>query len=98
MRCFVAINIGWLAIWYLFVRREINLRFGDFMRDISPYLLLSLALFFLIAWLTIEIESRILHMGCQMVSVALLYALVLKLSGSVIFKESIDFLIHKRIH
>lgn len=98
MRCFVAINIGWLAIWYLFVRREINLHVGDFMRDISPYLLLSLALIFLIAWLTIEIESHILHMGCQMVSVALLYALVLKLSGSVIFKESIDFLIHKRIH
>lgn len=38
LRIFVIINIGWLFVWFRFVKREIGLRLRDMLKDISPYL------------------------------------------------------------
>lgn len=96
LRVFVTINIGWLFVWFKFVRREIGLTLKEMVKDLSPYLLLSAALVTGAHWATQPIENPFLSMMAKMVLVAGLYALVLWKLQSVIFRESIEFLLKKK--
>lgn len=97
LRAFVAINIGWLFIWFRFVHLEIGLMLKDMLKDIAPYLGLSALLTIGTHYLTRNIENLYLSMGTKIVTVAALYALILWRLKSVIFKESIQFLLKKKI-
>ena len=54
---FVIINIGWLFVWFRFVKREIGLRLRDMLKDISPYLSLSIVLVVSTHYATQPIEN-----------------------------------------
>lgn len=96
LRLFVAIHIGWLLVWFYFVHREIRLRPVELLRDLSPYLLLSLILTQLAGLLTQDIANLWLRMGTNILLVSTLYPLTLWLAGSVILREAIDFLFKKK--
>lgn len=96
LRIFVAINIGWLFVWFGFVRREINLRLYDMLKDLSPYLLLSAALVTGTHYATRPIENLYLGMIAKIILVAGLYAFILWRLQSVIFRESIEFLLKRK--
>ena len=96
LRIFVAINIGWLFVWFHFVKKEIGLALRDMLKDISPYLAISIALVTLTHYATLPIENPYLGLAAKVVMVAGLYALILWKLQSVIFKESIEFLLKKR--
>ena len=96
LRIFVAINIGWLFVWFGFVKREIDLKLGDMLKDISPYLLLSVALVTAAYYITRPIGNLYLSMITKVTFVAGLYALALWKLQSVIFRESIEFLLKKK--
>lgn len=96
LRVFVCINIGWLFVWFAFVRREIGLTLRDMLKDISPYLLLSAALVVVAHYATLPISNLYLCMAAKVAIVAGLYALTLWKTQSIIFRESIEFLIKKK--
>ena len=92
LRVFVGINVAWLLVWYWFVHQEIGLRFTDLLRDISPYLLLAAALAIGCHFLMSGITNIYISLLAKIISVAVLYAAILWLAGSVILKESLAFL------
>lgn len=95
LRVFVAIHIGWLFVWLWFVHREIGLTLKHLLKDISPYLLLSALLTVSTHYLTRSITNLYLSMAVKVVGVAAFYALVLWKLQSVIFRESVQFLLKR---
>lgn len=94
---FVSIIIGWIFFWYGFVRKEIGLRLRDVLKDLLPYLLLSLLSIFIAGRAVAFLENIYWLLLAKIVLVAGLYFLSLWLSGSVIFKESMEFLLKRKI-
>lgn len=92
---FVAITIAWTLVWHGFVHREIGLRLWDVIRDISPYLLITVVLIEIAHLLTVGLDSLYLRFLVKVVFVAVTYCLTLWLLRSTIFREAIDFLRHK---
>lgn len=95
LRVFVAIHIGWLFVWLWFVHREIGLTLKHLLKDISPYLLLSALLTVSAHYLTRSIGNLYLSMAVKVVGVAAVYAFVLWKLQSVIFRESVQFLLKR---
>lgn len=96
LRIFVIINISWLFVWFGFVRREIQLTLYAMLKDLSPYLLLSATLVIGTYYMTLPIENLYLSMAAKVALVAGFYALILWRLQSVIFRESIEFLLKKK--
>ena len=94
---FVAINIGWLFVWYCFARREIPLTLFSILKDIAPYFLLAASLTIAAHYITSGITNLYLSLTIKVFFVASLYALVLWKMQSVIFKECIQFIKKKKI-
>lgn len=95
LRVFVAIHIGWQFVWLWFVHREIGLTLKHLLKDISPYLLLSALLTVSAHCLTRSIGNLYLSMAVKVVGVAAVYTLVLWKLQSVIFRESVQFLLKR---
>lgn len=96
LRIFVIIHISWLFVWFHFVQKEIGLRLLDMLKDISPYLLLAAGLVLATAYTTRSIENIYISITVKIVMVASLYALILWKLQSVIFRESVEFLLKKK--
>ena len=93
---YVAITIAWIFVWHYFAQREIGLSIVEVVRDILPYLTLT-TLFVTIAWLlTAGISSLYLSLLCKIALVASLYSISLWLLDSTIFKEVIEFILHRQ--
>ena len=95
LRVFVVIHIVWLFVWLWFVHREIGLTLRHLLKDISPYLFLSALLTVSAHYLTRSIGNLYLSMAVKVVGVAAVYALVLWKLQSVIFRESVQFLLKR---
>ncbi|MBQ7539554.1 MAG: lipopolysaccharide biosynthesis protein [Bacteroidaceae bacterium] len=97
LTAFVVVNIAWLFVWFYFVQRENGLSLFVFLRDLSPYFLLSLALAALTWWTCSGIS---LLWGALLLKIAMMgsiYCLTLYVSGSVIFKEGLTYIFKKKI-
>ncbi len=94
---FVAVTILWTGVWLWLARREVSITAYEFLRDISPYLLLSVALCLIAHFACGGIGNIYLRFGAKVLVVAIPYVGVLWLLGSTILRESADFLIHKKI-
>ena len=95
LRTFVAINIGWLLVWWWFVRHEIGLHFVNLLQDLSPYLLLSAFLTLGCQYLLAGIDNVYVSLLLKVLLVGILYFAILWVAGSVILKESLGFLLGK---
>ena len=93
LRMFVGINIAWLLVWFRFVHQEIGLEFSAMLKDLSPYLLLSAALTIGSHFLLAGVSNIYLSLLLKVIIVAVCYVAVLWLAGSVILKESVNFVI-----
>lgn len=96
VRIFVAVNIAWLLVWHYFVRRETGLRLRQLIADLLPYAALAAALCLAAHFATAGLENLWARMLTKICAVAAAYCLVLWLSGSVIFRESLQFILKKR--
>ena len=89
---YVVVNILWTGVWLRLAHRETNLRLSEFVRDISPYLLLS-AVLCAAAHLTLGAIGNIyLRFFMKVAAVAILYTGILWLLGSTILHEGAAFL------
>ena len=93
---FVLMNFVGLLIWHYFVHRLVGLRLIDTLKDILPYLAVTLFSFG-IAWLiTRNIQNVYFLMVSKILISAILYIFVLKISHSVMLEESMEFLLHRK--
>ena len=82
-----------LGIWQYYISKLFYLRLKDVMKDIMPYLGITLICFG-ITWLVVSrIQNIYILLALKIFISAGLYIFVLKISNSVIFKESVGFLI-----
>jgi O-antigen/teichoic acid export membrane protein len=82
-----------LMIWQYYVSKLIGLRLKYVLKDILPYLVITVGCFS-VTWL---LTKNILNVYClfaaKITVFGLLYIFTMKISKSVMFKESIDFLL-----
>ena len=97
MTCwYVAINICWLAVWQFFIHREIGLTWFQAAKDILPYAACAAFTMCAVGWLTAGIGNLYLLLTAKIAGAVALYTLLMRLSGSVTFKESIHYLLHRK--
>lgn len=80
-----------LFVWHLFVKRLIPIRLIDVLKDIMPYLGITLFVFFTTWLISLLIVNIYILLIIKIVIPVLLYISIMKISHSVIFKESISF-------
>ena len=86
-----ALNILWLFVWLAFVHNDIAYSLRGLLADIFPFLGFSFLSMF-VAWLaTRSIHSAPILLVSKILITALIYVLLMKVSGSVTYKESIQF-------
>lgn len=88
---FSAVNVLSLLVWTALARREIGYRFMDLLADILPFMGLTL-LCLVLTWLvTRNIHNLYCLLFAKIIITGLLYVVILRLSGAVIFKDFILF-------
>lgn len=93
---YVCINISWLLVWHYFVRREINLRLFDALKDIFSFALIAALVMGVTYLITNGIPNIYIRLIAKIALAATLYISVMWLSGSVTYKESINYLLKKK--
>lgn len=95
---YVAINLLWLFVWHYFAWQQIHIKLLSALKDIAPYLLLSIAILGATYFLTLGITNIYIRLITKIVITATLYFSILWASKSVILKESINYLLKKKGH
>ena len=93
---FISINMGWTFVWLHFIQKEIKLSLPNFLKDISPYLLLSIACIFACSFITEPIENVGLRLIGKISIVGLFYIAILWKANSTSLQESIHFIFKKK--
>lgn len=83
----------YLFIWHIYVSKLIPLRIIDVLKDITPYLIITISLITVTYFLTKNIEIVLLRFISKILTVSVLYILIMWKSNSRIFKESISFIV-----
>lgn len=94
---YTTINILWLLVWQHFANKHIGLRLADVIKDISPYVLLSVVVMATALALTSFIGNAVISLTAKILIAAGLYTLTLRCFNSTVFRESINYLLHKKI-
>jgi O-antigen/teichoic acid export membrane protein len=85
-------HVGEVGLWYWFVRRETGLTVTNLISDLSPYLLLSLALVAATAVIAYPITNIYMRLGVKVVVMSTGYCFTLWAFRSKVFLESINYL------
>ena len=89
---FVAVNMAWLGVWYLFVRQQLDLRFLDLLRDVLPFALIALATMAATYYITRGISDIYLLLAAKVVTAAVIYVAMMWVCRAKVLRESIEFL------
>lgn len=89
---YVCINISWLMVWRYFVWKEIGYRFIHLIKDILPFLFIAAGVMIITSHLTTRIENIYLLFISKIFIAALLYILIMWISGAQTLKESIHYI------
>ena len=93
---YIALNIAWLMIWNHFVNKEIGYRMIDLLKDLLPYLFITLGVMTVTNFVTSNCTDIYVRFIAKIGMAASLYILIMWLSGSVTFKESIQYFRKKK--
>jgi len=91
---FILSNFIGLAIWHYFVRQLTGLRLREVLKDISPYLTVTLLCFAVVWLITINIQNIHFLMISKILISAIFYIFAMKISRSVIFQESMEYFVN----
>jgi hypothetical protein len=89
---YIAVYLAGLFVWHHYVYKLVGLRLTAVLKDILPYLVITLICFAITWFLTKKIENKIALLGSKIVVSGIFYIFALKISRSTIFKESMGFL------
>lgn len=93
---YTMINIAWLLVWHYFVYQEIGYRLLDLGKDLIPYLFIAICTMAVTAICTSDCTNIYMRFIAKISIAASMYTLIMWLSGSVTFKESIRYLNNKK--
>ena len=93
---YTIITILWLLVWQYFANKEIGIRLQDILKDISPYLLVSVAVMVITYLITLWIHSLIILLLARVVIAVSLYYIVMKMGGSQTLKECLNYFHRKK--
>jgi O-antigen/teichoic acid export membrane protein len=88
---FACINIFWLLAWQFFASKLIGYSYLQMLRDLMPFMFISLAVMAVTWLITKPIGNIYLLMAARVIVAVLLYVLAMKLSGAKIYAESIGY-------
>ncbi|MCR4583157.1 MAG: lipopolysaccharide biosynthesis protein [Prevotella sp.] len=89
---YTLLNIVWVFVWHIFVKRLMGYRLIDFLRDVIPFALTAAAVMVGVGALTQGIDQRWLRLLLRGFLAVAVYYGVMRLSGAVILKECEVFL------
>lgn len=92
---YTAINILWIWIWQFFAWKYIGLKLKYFLWDIIPYLAVSAASIYPVCFIAGEISNIYFRLSFKIAASAIIYTGIMYLSGSVMFRDSINFLFRR---
>ena len=81
-----------LLFWHYYVKKIIGLGFFMVMKDIMPYLLITLGTFILTWVITFKIDNLYVLFVSKIIIAAIIYILIMWSSNSVIFRECMTYL------
>ena len=91
---YIGISFAALLLWQKYVYKLIGLKIRDIIKDILPYLGITVACL-LIAWIATKNIQNIYWVFTFKIAIsAILYIFVMKISHSVIFQESMEYFIN----
>ncbi len=88
---FACINILWLLAWQFFASKLIGYSYLQMLRDLLPFMFISLAVMMVTWFITKPISNIYLLMCARVVIAALFYVLAMRLSGAKIYAESVGY-------
>ena len=97
IQIYVSINVGWLLVWHYFAHREINIQLIEIIKDIFPYLIISLVLIGITQFVSESIDNIYIRFAFKVLSVCIGYCLILWLLRSTIFYEAVRFFVCKQL-
>ena len=94
---YVIINILWMIVWYLMVRKEIGLRFMDAIKDICPFTIITI-----VAAITAKVicgfmDSPYMILASKIIITAVLYLGISRIANSKIQDEIFSYLLKRKI-
>ena len=93
----VLVNIiVWLSIWHWYVNQLIGIRLKNVVKDVFPYLIISLAIFIIVYVVTMQIDNVYLLMISKIFLSAIAYCILMWKGKSEIFNESLSYLFRKK--
>ena len=90
---YTILNIGWLFVWHFFVCRLMHYRLLTFLKDILPFALAAAGVMAVTGWVSqLMVEGLWALLISRVLIAAVLYYLVMRVSGAVILKECLTFI------
>ena len=89
---FAIINILWLLAWQTLANRLIGYSFINMLRDLLPFLLITVAVLAITGLVTLPITNIYILLIVRVVIACLLYMVVMKYSRAKIYNECVEFL------
>jgi len=89
---YVMIIIGWMLVWQYFVWKEIRLSFLHALKDVLPFLFITLLTMAITYWVTANITQPFLLLICRISLAAILYLIILWILKAEILKECIGYI------
>lgn len=93
---YTVVNILWVFVWHFFTHRLMGYCLLSFLKDILPFALAAATVMVATGVLTQSIENLWVLLISRTVIAAVLYYLVMRISGAVILKECIAFIMKKK--
>jgi len=93
---FVVINVGWLSIWQYFVWKLLGLTLIKALKDILPFTFFAFATMTVTYFITLDISNIYILFITKIVIATAIYIFTMWITSSVVFKESIQFLLNRK--
>lgn len=93
---YTAINILWLLVWQFFAKKHIGLRLIDMLKDIMPYLSITILVMIAAMFVASFVEGLLLSLLIKIAVAATFYILLLHQLNSVVFNECINYLLKRK--
>lgn len=92
----VLVNIiVWLSIWHWYVNHLIGICLINVLKDIFPYISMSLIVFLFVYFFTKQIENMYLLFATKVLLSVVIYCFLMFVGKSVIFRECLQFVFRK---
>jgi len=89
---FIGLNIAWLGIWQWWAKRLVGLRWRETLKDVLPFLVITLIVHSFTWWATNGISIMWLRLLSRIIMAATLYTGVMWISGAKIMRETVGYL------